>query len=147
MCIQVVWLGKEHCKATWEPEASIPPCIIRDYELGLQPEVLVQSVSYGGQTNHTLHVHSEDVQPKAKKRKVEEKRYVSNSHNVIQCHHSFKLYGQYTLLFYSTTVPDTGVYEEDEPTLTCNTEQDKQRLNERTAGMQMMFSHKYYIEG
>ena len=93
MCIQVVWLGKEHCKATWEPEASIPPCIIRDYELGLQPEVLVQSVSYGGQTNHTLHVHSEDVQPKAKKRKVEEKRYVSNSHNVIQCHHSFKLYG------------------------------------------------------
>lgn len=147
MCIQVVWLGKEHCKATWEPEASIPPCIIRDYELGLQPEVLLQSVSYGGQTNHTLLVHNEDVQPKAKKRKVEEKRCVSNLHNVIQCHHSFKLYGQYTLLFYSTTVPDTGVYEEDEPTLTCNTEKDKQRLNERTAGMQMMFSHKYYIEG
>ena len=147
MCIQVVWLGKEHCKATWEPEASIPPCIIRDYELGLQPEVLLQSVSYGGQTNHTLLVHNEDVQPKAKKRKVEQKRCVSNLHNVIQCHHSFKLYGQYTLLFYSTTVPDTGVYEEDEPTLTCNTEKDKQRLNERTAGMQMMFSHKYYIEG
>ena len=132
MCIQVVWLEKEHCKATWEPEATIPPCIIRDDELGLQPEVLVQSVSYGGQTNHTLHVHNEDAQPKAKKRKVEEKRYVSNSHNVIQCHHSFK---QYTLLFYSTTVPDTGVYEEDEPTLTCITEKDKQRLNERTAGM------------
>ena len=77
MCIQVVWLGKEHFKATWEPEVSIPPCIIRGYELGLQPEVLVQSVSYGGQTNHTLHVslHNEDPQPKAKKQKVEEKRY------------------------------------------------------------------------
>lgn len=59
MCIQV-WLGKEHFKA-WEPEASIPPCIIRDYELGLQPEVLVQSVSYGGQTTlstYTMKMHS-----------------------------------------------------------------------------------------
>lgn len=37
--------------------------------------------------------------------------------------------------YFSIAQPDTGVYEEDEPTLTCNTEKDKQRLNERTAGM------------
>ena len=70
-----MWLGKECCNATWEPEASIPPCGIREYELGLEPEVIVQSVSIGGQTNHTLHVHAEDAQPKTKKQKFEDKRY------------------------------------------------------------------------
>lgn len=97
MCIQVVWLGKEHCKATWEPEANIPPCVIREYELGLQPEVLAQSVSYGGQTNHTfhVHVHNADAQPKAKKQKMEEKWYVSNDVLIIiMIHfcHSLKFY-------------------------------------------------------
>ena len=76
-CSQVVWLGKEHCKATWQPVASIPPSIVKEYEHRLKPEASVQSVTYGGQTNHTLRVCTDDVSPpKLKKTKVTENRYV-----------------------------------------------------------------------
>ena len=72
-----MWLGKEHCKATWQPEASIPESIIREYECGIQLDTTVQSVSLGGQTNHTLHVCDDaGAPPKEKKQKLAEDRYV-----------------------------------------------------------------------
>ena len=50
-----MWLGKEDCKDTWQPEASIPPSIV-SVEHGIQVNASVESVTYGGQTNHTLYV-------------------------------------------------------------------------------------------
>lgn len=126
-----MWLGKEHCKATWQPEATIPPSIVREHECGIQLDASIQSVVYGGQTNCTLHVQSDDtLPPKQKKQKVVEKRcsYIQMCilHACITTMKSILL---------REPVPDIGVYQEnDEHILKCNTEKDKERLNERTAG-------------
>lgn len=132
--MQVVWLGREHCSATWQSEASIPPSIIREYECGIQLDTSVQSLTYGWQTNHALHVHDDNVSPpKQKKQKVAEKRYV---HINIHIRKHFSSITNLNCALFREPVPDIGVYQEiDEHALSCNTEKDKRRLNERTAGI------------
>ncbi len=41
----------------------------------------------------------------------------------------------YSFLVYSVPVPDIGVYQEDVEKPSCNTEKDRVKLNDRTAGI------------
>ena len=63
--LQVLWLGKEECKVTWEPEENIPPSVIDEFKQGLLSFATEEVHSSGlGQTMHTLtvsHQHSNAV--------------------------------------------------------------------------------------
>ena len=58
----MLWLGKEECKVTWEPEQNVPPSVIEEFKLGLSLFATEVVYSFGlGQTMHTLtvsHQHS-----------------------------------------------------------------------------------------
>ena len=74
---KVTWLGQEDCHATWELASNLPPDVIAEYESGLQAEVTKESVSYEGQTSHTLTstaTQARSSQPPSKKAKASDKR-------------------------------------------------------------------------
>ena len=52
--MQVVWLGRPIADSTWEPESTIPPSLVREYEAGILREIHKQTFTTGGQTVHTL---------------------------------------------------------------------------------------------
>ena len=41
-------------ESTWEPETSLPPVLVADYEAGFLQEVQRATFATGGQTIHTL---------------------------------------------------------------------------------------------
>ena len=74
--LQVLWLGKEECKVTWEPEENVPPSIVKEFKQGLLSFATEEVHSSGlGQTMHTLtvsHQHSSAVPSIGRKRLVPE---------------------------------------------------------------------------
>jgi len=69
-------LGQEECQSTWELASKLPPDVIAEYEDGLHAEVTKESISCGGQTNHTLSstvVQPTSGQPPRKKAKASER--------------------------------------------------------------------------
>ena len=54
--LQVLWLGKPEVSVTWEPESSIPPAVIEEFEKGIQAEVTQHVVESYGQHTFTLEV-------------------------------------------------------------------------------------------
>ena len=37
--MQVVWLGRPIADSTWEPESTLPPSVVADYEAGIVQEI------------------------------------------------------------------------------------------------------------
>ncbi len=57
MCYKVLWLGKEQCYTTWEPEEELSPSLIREFESGAQQTVSDNLYTSGmGGITHTLTV-------------------------------------------------------------------------------------------
>ena len=54
LLMQVVWLGRPIADSTWEPESSLPPSLVADYEAGILREIQKETLTTGGQTVHTL---------------------------------------------------------------------------------------------
>ena len=52
--VQVVWLGRPIADSTWEPESSLPPSLVSEYEAGILREIQKETFTTGGQTVHTL---------------------------------------------------------------------------------------------
>ena len=53
----MLWLGKEECKVTWEPEENVPASVIEEFKQGLLSFATEVVHSSGlGQTMHTLTV-------------------------------------------------------------------------------------------
>lgn len=60
--MQVVWVGKENCAVTWEPEEKIPQKIVEEFEGNIKTTVADYVTSRVGQLSHTL-VTSHDTTP------------------------------------------------------------------------------------
>ncbi len=57
--LKVLWLGKEQCYTTWEPEEELLPSLIMEFESGAQLVVSDCRVTSGvGGVTHTLTVSS-----------------------------------------------------------------------------------------
>ena len=55
--LQVLWLGQEECKVTWEPKEKVPPSLIEEFKAGAVMVAAETSATSGiGQTMHTLSV-------------------------------------------------------------------------------------------
>ena len=52
--MQVVWVGKENCSVTWEPEEKIPQKIVEEFEENIKTTVADCVTSRVGQLSHTL---------------------------------------------------------------------------------------------
>ena len=70
---QVVWLGRPSVESTWEPQSSLPPALIIDYENGIKNEIHSEVVTAGGHTIHTLSTTSSSTEniPSPKRVRVE----------------------------------------------------------------------------
>ena len=47
-------IGEATSKCTWEPESSLPPGLIAEYNEGVERELIESVYSSGGRTLHTL---------------------------------------------------------------------------------------------
>ena len=50
LLMQVIWLGRPIADSTWEPESSLPPSLVADYEAGILREIQKETFTTGGQT-------------------------------------------------------------------------------------------------
>lgn len=60
--MQVVWVGKENCAVTWEPEEKIPQKIVEEFEGNIKTTVADCVTSRVGQFSHTLVTSSDTTQ-------------------------------------------------------------------------------------
>ena len=56
---KVVWLGRPETHSSWQPESSLSPKIVEEYEKGVQQEISIDSFVSGGQTISTLSRNSD----------------------------------------------------------------------------------------
>lgn len=47
-------IGEARSTCVWEPESSIPPGLIAEYDKGVQRELVEEVFSSGGRTLHTI---------------------------------------------------------------------------------------------
>ena len=123
--MQVVWVGKEHCSTTWEPEEKIPQQIIADFEGNIKTAVVDCVASRVGHVSHTLftskNVLNSTVRPVVK----EAEGYAYNTAQL-----------SVALNMRNNNCSVCRAFKElsDDTLLQCNTEKDKQRLHDRSAG-------------
>ena len=67
--MQIVWLGRPITDSTWEPESTLPPSLVADYEAGIVREIQKESFTTGGQTVHTLSASA--TEPNVKRLRTE----------------------------------------------------------------------------
>ena len=53
---QVLWLGNEDCRVSWEKEDAIPKSVLKEFEEDVLVEVQKLSTEKMGQTSHILSV-------------------------------------------------------------------------------------------
>ena len=54
--MQVLWLGKPDIAVTWEPESSLPPAVLEEFEQGIHADVVEYMDNSYGQHAVTLGV-------------------------------------------------------------------------------------------
>lgn len=54
MCMQVARIGEVVSKCEWEPESSLPPELVAEYNEGVERELVDEVYSSGGRTLHTI---------------------------------------------------------------------------------------------
>lgn len=137
---QVLWLGEEVCKATWESEENIPQSVVREFEQGTVSHVTDLASSHGmGKTVHTLTV-SNQTQPTSSAHEPPDHRPVLAESDGCVKHYMYNfvvaatpvyMYVCFWFRVFATNSDDDSVH------LECNTEKDKERLHHRTAGSSM----------
>lgn len=108
---KVLWLGVEDCYATWELEKHIPSQLIKEFEESALLEIDEISSKSVGQTSKILNItRSDNAKHQLKKSKIDR----------------------------TTIDMDNGAFasnSEDVNGLHCNTEKDKIKLHDRSAGL------------
>lgn len=76
---RLVWLGKPNTDSTWEPESSLPPMLVADYEAGILQEIQHETFVTGGQTLHTLSTNPAKQEQEAKRVKKDSSQNITIS--------------------------------------------------------------------
>ena len=71
--IQVLWLGRPHCYATWEPASSLPQHLIAEFTTGVEAEPQVDNVEIYGHISSTVTVAQKSSDSQKTKRKRQER--------------------------------------------------------------------------
>lgn len=68
--LQVLWLGKEDVKVTWEPASSLPQAVVSEFSKGVESTAVEQRSEHYGQETYTFLVKTKalDCQTQKKSR-------------------------------------------------------------------------------
>jgi hypothetical protein len=103
---KVARIGEATSNCTWEPESSLPPGLVAEYNEGVERELVESVYSSGGRTLHTL--SSQPLLNQAKRPRVDE-----------------------PVIDYSESILSTS----DHTNIACKTQKDRVKLNYSTAGI------------
>lgn len=74
--VQVLWLGRPECNATWEPACSLPQKVVDDYETGVAREIELDTTSLYGHVCNTVTMSGKTLErSEPKKKKTERPSY------------------------------------------------------------------------